>query len=83
MSWKKMAVNMQSQYKGGSIKCRGFTDGTEVCMSSKGWSVFFATINKSGAKADKPRPKSINETIFQETAKQVVDEMIQWAVEKK
>jgi len=61
-SWKKMCLSMKASYKAGKIKCRKFADGTQVCMSEKAWSVFFATINKMGADDTKPRPKrKINE----------------------
>jgi len=62
-SWKKMAIGMRASYKAGKTKCRKFADGSQVCMSEKAWSVFFATINKMGASDTKPRPKKkkINE----------------------
>ena len=55
-----MVKSMKGTYckKGDKTKCRPFTDGTKVCMCAKGWSVFFASINKMGADETKPRPKS-------------------------
>lgn len=81
-SWKSMAKGMAAskKYKKGTIKCRDFTDGSKVCMAKKAWNVFYASINKMGAKAEKPRPKSINETVFMETVAVVIQEIIEWAV---
>jgi hypothetical protein len=83
--WKSMAESMskESKYKAGKIKCRDFTDGSKVCMSSKAWSVFFATINKMGADDTKPRPATINETVFNETVTQVLNELVEWAVKRE
>ena len=69
-----MALGMKSTYtkKGQSAVCRNFTDGSKVCMSKKGWSVFFATINKMKADETKPRPKQTQE------AKEL---LIQWFTE--
>lgn len=76
ISWKKMALGMKSTYtkKGQSTVCRDFSDGSKVCMSEKGWSVFFATINKMGAKDTKPRPKQTQESR---------EALIQWFTESK
>lgn len=74
---------MGKQYKSGEVKCRPFTDGSKVCISKKAWSVFFATINKMGADDTKPRPHRINETVFQETVKEVLRDMIEWIVTRE
>jgi hypothetical protein len=69
-----MAKGMKSTYtkKGQPTVCRDFSDGSKVCMSKKGWSVFFATINKMGASETKPRPKQTEESR---------DVLIQWFTE--
>ena len=77
-SWKSQAKGMGKTYKG-PTKCRKFTDGSQVCMAKKAWSVFFATINKMGASPDKPRPHKISETVFNEKAEKFVENLIQWA----
>ena len=72
-SWKSMATGMKTTYKKGKVKCRKFADGSQVCMSEKAWSVFFATISKMGASDTKPRPKKkINES-----------KLIDWFMEAK
>ena len=53
---------MGKQYAG-SIQCRDFTDGSQVCISKKAWSVFFATLNKRGWSDTKPMPKKTSETL--------------------
>jgi len=78
-----MANNMRKQYKAGKVKCRPFTDGTKVCASKRAWSVFFATINKMGADDSKPRPAKINETVFQETVKEYLNDLINWRIKDK
>jgi hypothetical protein len=75
-----MAQGMKKQYKSGKTVCRDFTDGKKVCMSKRAWTVFFASINKMGAKSESPRPKSINETVFNETAHTVIDDMVRWII---
>lgn len=77
-SWKSQAKGMGKTYKG-PTECRKFIDGSQVCISKKAWSVFFATIKKMGAKPEKPRPAKISETVFNETAQSVIEEIIQWA----
>jgi len=69
-----MAQGMRKQYPGKPVKCRDFTDKTKVCMSSKGWSVFFGKVTKLAGKGGetKPRPKSVEET-YQ-------DEIIEWCL---
>ena len=66
-SWKSMAKSMAKTYCKGATKkkCKKFTDGSQVCICQKGWSVFFASINKMGAKETQPRPsKKINEAVM-------------------
>lgn len=77
-----MAESMKPQYKGGKITCRSFSDNSQICMSKKAWNIFFATINKMKADDTKPRPQEINETVFQETVKIVMDEFVEWAVRR-
>lgn len=69
-----MALGMKATYtkKGQSTVCRDFTDGSKVCMSKKGWNVFFATINKMHADETKPRPKKTQEA---------TDKLIEWFTE--
>jgi len=86
VSWKSMAEGMRGTYKQGKVKCRPFTDGSQVCMRAKAWQVFFATINKMGADETKPRParkKSVNEAKLIERfleSKGINEEVPRWAV---
>ncbi len=70
-----MIRGMGQQYKEGAIECRDFTDGSKVCISKKAWSIFYATLNKRGAKDTEPMPKHVSET---EDAEAQVD----WYVKK-
>jgi len=72
---------MRASYKAGKKKCRNFTDGAIICMTKKAWSVFYATLNKNGWKAEKARPRSITETVFMEAVKQTMDDVTQWYAE--
>ena len=72
-SWKSMAQGMKSTYAKGKTKCRPFTDGTKVCMSTTAWSVFFSTVNKMGADETKPRPKK-------KTTQESREKLIKWYV---
>lgn len=69
-SWKPMVQSMGKQYKG-KKKCREFSDGKNVCVSEKAWSIFFATVTKNYSKGaeEKPRPKKTVEE---------ADNLIEW-----
>lgn len=71
---------MKGQYKEGSVKCRDFTDGSKVCMSTRAWTIFFATVTKLAGHGGetKARSQTINETVFNETVSLVVDDMVSW-----
>jgi hypothetical protein len=77
-SWKSMAEGMRSvkAYNQGKIKCRPFTDGSKVCMRTRAWSVFFATINKMGADETKPRPQKVKTS-------ESMEKVIKWFMESK
>lgn len=73
-SWKGFAKGLAKSYcKGasGKKKCRDFTDGSSVCMCQKGWSVFFAKVNKLKTSESKPMPKQFNEATLQWYIKKV------------
>jgi len=72
---------MASQYKGGKVTCRDFTDGSKVCASTKAWSVFFATIRKHGWDEKSPRPHSVTETVFMEAVEETMKDIIDWFAE--
>ena len=69
---------MNSYCKGGSKVCRGFTDGSSVCLCTKGWSVFFATLNKHKWSDTSPRPKSVSETVVKKAIEETVQEFKEW-----
>lgn len=84
VSWKSEFLGMKKQYCGKSTSGKEyeFSDGTKVTICKKGANVFFASLNKMGADDTKPRPATINETIFNETASQILNELIEWAVRR-
>jgi hypothetical protein len=55
-SWKHFLDSLKEQkdYQTGENVCRDMKDGSKFCMHEKGWSVFFATINKKGWDETKP-----------------------------
>lgn len=81
--WKSMAQGMKSYCSGSSKVCRGFTDGSSVCLCTKGWNVFFATLNKHGWKDTSPRPKSVSETVIENAIEETVQEFVDWFDETK
>jgi hypothetical protein len=78
-----MAAGMKKTYckKGDKLVGRSFTDGSKVRLCSKAWSVFFATIRKHGWKETKPRPRTVNETVFNEAVEVYLDELRAWFAE--
>lgn len=83
--WKSMCQGLKSTYCAGSSekKCRPFTDGSSVCLCTKGWNVFFATLNKHGWKEGSPRPKSVSETVMKKAVKETVEDFKEWHEETK
>lgn len=74
-----MCSAMSSYCSGDSPKeCRDFTDGSKVCLCKKGWSVFFATLNKHGWDDTKPRPHTVSETIFNQAIEETVKSIVEW-----
>ncbi len=84
-SWKSMANSMKKQYKEGKVTCRPFTDGSKVCASKRAWSLFYATVTKLVGRGGetKSRSKKINETVFQETVGEVIQDLINWRIKDK
>ena len=83
LEWKDMIQSIGKQYKGNSVKCRDLTDGTKVCVSTKAWSVFFATMRKKGWNESKPKSKSINETVINEAIDEFLESLVEWAIKPK
>jgi len=78
--WKSMVKGMKGTYckKGDKTKCRPFTDGSKVCLCTKAWSVFFATMRKKGWNEGSPRSKKVSETVFKVAMEETVTELITW-----
>jgi len=49
-SYKKMINSMGKTYKTGKVECKKLSDGSQVCVSEKAWSVFFGWLNKHNKK---------------------------------
>lgn len=79
-TWKSMVKGMKNTYckKGDKTKCRPFTDGTKVCLCTKAWSVFFATMRKRGWDEGSPRSKKVSETVFNEAIEEIMAGFIIW-----
>lgn len=74
-----MASSMSSYCSKDSKKeCRDFTDGSNICLCIKGWSVFFATLNKHGWDDKKPRPHSVSETVFNKALEEGIKDIVGW-----
>ena len=80
-----MAQGMKSTYCKGSsgTVCRSFTDGSSVCLCTKGWNVFFATLNEHKWSDTSPRPKSVSETMIEDAIEETVQNIVDWFDETK
>lgn len=76
---------MKSTYCKGESKgvCRDFTDGSSVCLCTKGWNVFFATLNSHKWSDTSPRPKSVSETMIEDALEETVQGFQDWYDETK
>ena len=76
-----MIKGMASQYKGGKVKCRDFTDGSTVCATEKAWSIFYATLNKHKWSDTSARSVAVSETVFQQAIEETLKEIVDWYAE--
>jgi len=62
--------------KGSKRKSNDFTDGTKLYGCKRGWSIFFATLNKRGWDDTKPRPKKVSETTIMMAVAETIHDLV-------
>jgi hypothetical protein len=80
-----MIQGMGKQYKEGERKCRKLTDGSEVCVSQKAWSVFFAKVNKEYGSGAEERPRSRSKDVGEsegELSELEIDLLVEYYLKK-
>jgi len=64
--------------KGSKRKSYDFADGTKLYGCKRGWSIFFATLNKQGWSDTKPRPKKVSESTVMMAIAETVYDMVKY-----